>query len=539
MSVPGEPLERGRPLAHAAPTAPFEPLTYRSSTGRWVVVATVLGSGLAQLDATVVNVALPRIGEDLGAGLTALQWTINAYTLTLSGLLLLGGSLGDRLGRRRMFALGVVIFTLASAGCAAATNVQLLIAMRAVQGLGGALLTPGSLAILQSVFRREDRAAAVGAWTGLGGVATAIGPVLGGLLISAAPWGWRLIFLINLPLAAAVLVISRRFIPETRNERATGTLDVAGAVLASLGLAALVYGLTEGPGSGWAIGASGPVALGIALLAAFVVVERKRADPLLPFGLFRDRRFSAANLVTFAVYAALTGGFFLVPIQLQLVSGFGPIAAGSALLPITLVMLLGSAAMGRLATRIGPRLPMTVGPIVAGAGLALMVRIGEGSGYLTAVLPAVLVFAVGLTITVAPLTATVLAAAPEEQTGIASAINNDVARVAGLLAVAVLPPLAGITQDVYADPAALSAGFARAVLIAGGLCALGGVIAALTIRNALPVPPAETTEPTEPAEQAGRPRPPVAPKPAEPAEPTGRARPRTRVACPISAPSAD
>ena len=458
-------------------------VVYRSARGRWVLLATILGSGLAQLDATVVNVALPRIGENLDAGLTSLQWTINAYTLTLSGLLLLGGSLGDRLGRRRIFVLGVAWFALASVGCAVAPTAGVLIAMRALQGVGSALLTPGSLAILEAVFRREDRAEAVGAWSGLGGIATALGPVLGGVLVGVAPWGWRLVFLINLPLALLVVVVAQRHVPETRDEQASGRLDVPGAALAALGLAGVIYALIEGPARHWPASIVVSGIAGVLLLVAFLVNEQRRPDPMMPLSLFRSRQFSAANLVTLLVYAALAGALFLLPVQLQVVSGFSPVAAGSSLLPVTLVMLLLSARAGRLATRIGPRWPMTVGPIVAACGLALLSRIGAHSSYLTTVLPAILVFALGLSFTVAPLTATVLAAAPERQVGVASAVNNDIARTAGLFAVAVLPPIAGISQQTYADPAQLSEGFQRAVLIAAALCALGGVLAALTIRD--------------------------------------------------------
>lgn len=457
-------------------------LRLSSAAGRWVLLATVLGSGMAQLDATVVNVALPRIGADLRAGLTSLQWTVNAYTLTLSGLLLLGGSLGDRLGRRRIFVLGVLWFALASAGCAAAPTVSVLIAMRALQGVAAAMLTPGSLAILEAVFRREDRAAAVGAWSGLGGIAAAVGPVLGGSLVGVASWGWRLVFLINLPIAAVVIAASRA-IPETRDEQASGRLDLPGTGFAALGLAALVYALTEGPGRHWPAPLLGTAAAGLLLLLAFVVNEHRRPDPMMPLSLFRSRQFSAANLVTLLVYAALAGAFFLLPVELQRVLGFSPVAAGSSLLPVTVVMLALSARMGRLAQRIGPRWPMTVGPVVAGAGLAMLARSGPGTHYLATVVPAVLVFALGLSATVAPLTATVLAAAPERQVGVASAVNNAVARTAALLAVAVLPGLAGITPAAFADPLALSRGFSHAMLIAGALCAAGGLLAALTISD--------------------------------------------------------
>jgi EmrB/QacA subfamily drug resistance transporter len=468
----------------AAAAAPFEPLAYGSRRGRWVLLATVLGSGLAQLDGTVVNVALPRIGADLHAGLTSLQWTLNAYTLALSGLLLLGGSLGDRLGRRRIYVIGVVWFTVASVLCGAAPDAGVLVMMRGVQGVGAALLTPGSLAILQAVFRKDDRATAVGAWAGLGGVATALGPVLGGVLVGAAPWGWRLVFAINIPLAIVVVITSQRFIPETRDEQASGRLDWLGAALASSGLAGLVYGLTEGPAQRWPPGPLAATAGGAALLVTFVLFEHRHPDPLLPLSLFAVRQFSAANLVTFAVYAALSGGLFLLPVQLQLVSGFSPVEAGSSLLPLTAVMLLLSARGGALAQRIGPRWPMTIGPLVAGVGIALFARLDAGSTYLGGVLPAVLVFALGLAATVAPLTSSVLAAAPDHLTGVASAVNNDVARIAGLLAVAVLPSIAGITPEAYADPALLSTGFHHAVLIAGALCALGGILAFFTISDA-------------------------------------------------------
>ncbi len=448
-----------------------------------MLAATILGSGMAQLDGTVVNVALPRIGRNLDAGLTALQWTVNAYTLTLSGLLLLGGSLGDRLGRRRIFVLGTVWFMAASLGCAVAPDSALLIAMRALQGVGAALLTPGSLAILEAVFRKDDRAAAVGSWSGLGGIATAIGPVLGGVLVGVAPWGWRLVFLINLPLAVVVVVLSARFIPETRDEESSGHLDITGVLLAALALAATVFALTEGPQRGWSPVLIGTLVVGVALLLAFVFAETRAHSPIMPLGLFRDREFAAANAVTLIMYAALSGALFLIPVQLQRVSGFTPVAAGSALLPVTLVMLALSARMGRLAQRIGPRLPMSVGPVLGGFGLVLLTRVGAHASYLTDVLPAVVVFALGLSCTVAPLTATALAAAPARQVGVASAVNNDIARIGGLLAVAILPGLAGITPQAYAHPAQLSTGFHHAVVIAGILFACGGVLSALTIRG--------------------------------------------------------
>ncbi len=448
-----------------------------------MLLATVLGSGLALLDATIVSVALPRIGETFGASLTSLQWTVNAYAFTLAALLLLAGSLGDRFGRRRVFLWGVVWFAIASAGCGAAPNVGVLIAMRALQGVGGALLTPGSLAILEAVFVREDRSTAVGAWSGFGAIAGAVGPLLGGAVVQLASWTWRLAFLINVPLAAVIVVVSLRHVPESRDPEAAQSLDVAGATLAALGLGGVVYGLTEGPARGWDLTTGGSLVAGVLALAAFVAVEARRAAPLVPLGIFRSVQFSAANAVTLLVYAAIGGALFLLPLQLQEVVGLSPLVAGSSLLPITLVMFLFSSRMGRLAQERGPRLPMTVGPLVAALGLALMARIGVGSSYFGAVIPAVVVFGLGLTVTVAPLTATVLAAAPRHQIGLASAINNDVARTASLLAVAVLPALAGLTAAQGGVAAALEAGYPRGMLISALCCAAGGALAGLTIRR--------------------------------------------------------
>ncbi|MEJ7649474.1 MAG: DHA2 family efflux MFS transporter permease subunit [Nakamurella sp.] len=463
-------------------------LVLRSRQGRGVLAATILGSGMAMLDGTVVGVALPRIGSDLGAGLTALQWTVNAYTLSLAGLLLLGGSLGDHLGRRRIYVIGVIWFTIASIGCAVAPNVGVLIGMRLLQGVGAALLTPGSLAILEAVFRREDRAAAVGSWSGLGGIATAIGPVVGGVLVGVAPWGWRLIFLINIPLAAMVIWLAGRYIPETRDDEADPHYDVRGVLLAAAGLGLTVYALTEGPSRQWPSVLVVLLVAGVVLLAGFVLVEARGRHPMMPLSLFRERQFTAANVVTFVVYGALGGALFLIPVQLQRVSGFTPVAAGSALLPVTVVMLLLSARAGRLATRIGPRVPMTVGPIVAGIGLVLLLRVDIDASYWADVLPAVIVFGLGLSATVAPLTATALASAPPRQVGIASAVNNDIARVAGLLAVAVLPGLAGITPAAYDRPAELSSGFHHAMLISGGLCMLGGLLSLVLVAGRVESP---------------------------------------------------
>jgi EmrB/QacA subfamily drug resistance transporter len=459
-----------------------------------VLTATVLGSSLAFVDATVVSIALPAIGGDLDAGLAGLAWTVNAYTLTLAALILLGGSLGDRLGRRRIFVLGVVWFACASLLCGLAPNIELLVAARALQGVGGALLTPGSLAILQSSFRPEDRARAIGAWSGLGGVAGAAGPFLGGWLVESASWRW--IFLINVPLAVAIVVISSRCVPETQDPNASEHTDVVGSVLAAVGLAGLTWGLLAWPDAGLsAVEVNVPLLGGLLALAAFVAWEARAKDPMLPLGIFSSRLFNATNLVTFAVYAALGGVFFWLVLTLQVVSGFSPLAAGTAMLPVTLLLLALSARAGALAMRIGPRLPMTAGPLLAAAGVAALVRIGPDASYVTDVLPAATVLGFGLALTVAPLTATALAAAPGNHAGLASGVNNAVARVAGLLAVALLPVLAGLTGDAYSDPAALEPAFRMAMWACAGLLAVGGLLAAALVRT----PAAADQAPTPPA----------------------------------------
>lgn len=466
---------------------------YASARGRTILLATVLASGMAFLDATVVNVALPTIGEDLDAGLSGLQWTVNGYALTLAGLLLIGGSLGDHFGRRRVFVVGVAWFAVASLLCTIAPTIETLIAARAIQGVGAALLTPGSLALLEASFHRADRGAAIGAWSGLAGVTTAFGPFLGGWLVEAA--SWRLIFLINLPLAGVVLR-SARAIPESSDPAVRGTrLDWAGAVFTAVGLTGVTYALTEGPHGGWAE----PVTLvlgvgGVLCLGAFLAVEVRGSHPMVPLSMFRSRLFAAANAMTFVVYGALGAALFLLPIQLQQVAGFTPLEAGSALIPMTIVMLLLSKRAGQIGQRIGPRLPMGLGPIVAAAGLALLVRVGEGADYVADVLPGVLVFALGMSITVAPLNVTVLSSAGPARAGLASAINNAVARVAGLLAVAIIPVAAGISGDDYLVASSFDDGFRIGIVLCAGLCAAGGLLALATIRSpAEPEPPAFET----------------------------------------------
>jgi len=341
------------------------------------------------------------------------------------------------------------------------------------------------LAILQAVFRPADRAPAVGAWSGLSGIASALGPVVGGVLVGTAAWGWRLVFLLNVPLAALVVVASRQ-IPETRDHNATGKLDLAGAAAAASGLAAFVYGLTEGSGHGWHSGALAATAAGAIVLAGFVVLEVRRArtrTPMLPPRLFRSRQFSAANAVTVVVYGAVGAMLFLLPVELQQGAGFSPVAAGASVLPVTIMLMLLSTRMGRLAAKHGPRWLMTIGPIVAGVGLMLLVRVQPDSSYAADVLPGIFVFGLGMAITVAPLTATVMAAVPPSDVGVGSAVNNDVARTAGLLAVAVFPALAGISSQAYHNADALSRGFHHAVFIAGALCIVGGIISALFISD--------------------------------------------------------
>ena len=482
----------GASASSAAVMAADEPaLRLKSGPGRWVLFATVLGSAMAAIDATVVGIALPAIGQDFHASLSSLQWVVTAYTLTLAGLLLFAGALGDRYGRKLTFVIGVIWFAAASLLCGVALNSGMLIAARALQGMGAALLTPGSLAIIEASFVAEDRGKAIGAWSGLGGVGTAIGPFIGGWLIQAV--SWRLIFAINLPIAVLVIAVALRHVPESRDMNATGRVDITGGVLVTLGLVGLTYGLIDGPIKGW----TSPLPLsalvaGVVLLVVFVWWERRARAPVMPLNLFRSVQFSSANVVTFAVYGALGGALFLLPIQLIQVSGYSALEAGISLLPVTLIMLLLSTSSGALAARIGPRLQMTVGPLVIAASFLLFARIGPSGNYLTEVLPAVLVFGFGLAINVAPLTSTVLGAVDSTHAGTASAINNDVARAASLIAVAVLPAAAGLTGASYLHPGEFSAGFRMASFISAGLCAAGALVAALTIRNpAKPVAPVQ------------------------------------------------
>ncbi|GAA1149275.1 MFS transporter [Kribbella jejuensis] len=448
--------------------------------GRWVLAATALGSGMAFLDGTVVNVALPAMGRDLDAGMAGLQWIVNGYMLMLASLVLLSGSLGDRLGRRRTFVVGVIWFAAASVVCAFAPNLEVMIAGRVLQGIGGALLTPGSLAILQTTFQHSDRGKAVGTWSGLTSVAAAVGPFVGGTLVDSGYW--QLIFLINAPIALVTVLVTLRHVPETRDEEAAGKLDFNGAILATVGLAGLTYGLISAGDHGF----GDPMvvtslAIGVVAFAAFVVAERRGTHPMLPLNIFANRRFTGANLVTVVVYGALGTATFLVVVYLQTALHYSALWAGASLLPMTFLMFFLSGYAGGLADRIGARIPMTVGPVLMAGGFLLMLRIDADSSYVTAVLPGVVLLGLGLVATVAPLTATVLSSVEDHHAGIASGVNNAVARSAQLMAVAAIPMAAGITGDSYRNPVAFHNGFGNALIISAVLAAAGGAIAWFTL----------------------------------------------------------
>lgn len=475
-------------------------VAWGSAQARGVLVATILGSGMAMLDGTIVNVALPRMGAELGASVAGLQWILDGYLLALASLILVSGSLGDRYGRRHVFIIGVLWFGVASVLSGLAVSTGMLVATRILQGVGGALLTPGSLAILETAFARDDRARAIGAWSGLGGIATAIGPLVGGVLVQV--WSWRLAFLINVPIALACVWFSRRYVPESCDESTGGRRPgLLGSALCAAGLAGLTAALVEAPvrGAGSSVVVITAV-LGVAALAGFVWLQFVSADPLVPPSLFTVRTFTVANLLTFVVYAALGGVMMLLVLQLQVSLGYSPTAAGSASLPITAIMLVLSGRSGALAQRIGPRAQLVVGPLMIAMGILLMTRIAPGASYVAAVLPAVVVFGLGLATVVAPVTATVLASAPEQRAGVASGVNNAVARAGSLLAIAVLPAIAGLTGAAYSNPAALTAGWRISLYVCAALCAAGG-LAGLGVRNDVlarvpEVPEAEAVRPS-------------------------------------------
>ncbi|CAN5603448.1 N/A [soil metagenome] len=491
-------------------------------TKRLTLLASILGSSIVFIDGTVINVALPAISDDLDAGLAGQQWVVEAYLLTLASLLLVGGSLGDLFGRRRVLALGVSAFGATSLLCAVAPTVEVLVAARALQGAAGALLVPGTLAILVSTFPPSERGGAIGSWTAWSGVSTVIGPLAGGVLVDAA--SWRLIFLVGLVPVTLTLLLIWRALPAELDARTPGHVDAPGALLCALGLAGVVFGLIEQPTFGWGDPRIFvPLGGGALLLGLFLAQERRSREPMLPLSLFSERNFAAGNAATLTMYAGLGAATFFLPLFLQQVAGYSALAAGGSLLPLTVIMFLLSKRFGALADRLGPHLLMSAGPLVAGVGLLLFTRLDASASYLSGVLPAALVFAVGLSMTVAPLTAAVLAGVDEKHSGVASVVNNAVARVAGLLAIgavgavvaaqftstlderiagrALSPraaaavesarerPLSGAGQEGVPaavgsaiDDASVNA-FRIGMLVSGGLVLAGGAISLAGIRN--------------------------------------------------------
>jgi EmrB/QacA subfamily drug resistance transporter len=450
---------------------------------RLTLVAAILGTGVATLDGTIVNVALPAIERDLGGGLVGQQWVSNAYLLALASLILIGGSLGDIYGERRVFALGVAGFGLFSVVCAVAPTIEVLIAARALQGVASALLTPSSLAIIVAAFSQQERGAAIGAWTAWGAIAGVVGPLAGGSIVDQVSWRW--IFALNVPLVIVTLMLIFAAVPQTR--RVEGRrVDVVGAALCTLGLAGIVFALIEQPHFGWTSPAIVvPGAAGIVAFTSFLVYERHTEEPMLKLELFARRNFAVGNLETLTMYAGLAILFFFLVIFLQQVAGYTALRSGLATLPVTVVMFAVSRRFGALADRYGPRLFMGAGPLIAAAGILLLLRTGINTSYATDVLPAILVFSLGLSMTVAPLTAAVLADADETDAGIASGINNAVARVAGLVGVSVIGVVVAsrLPGDTFAPNAQSVRAFHEAVMICAALVAAGGVAGVVGIVN--------------------------------------------------------
>jgi EmrB/QacA subfamily drug resistance transporter len=448
-------------------------------SARLTLVATILASSVVFIDMTVVNVALPSIQRDLGGGLAAQQWVVDAYLLTLGSLILVGGSLGDLFGETRVFAVGVTAFGVTSALCALATDATMLSVFRGLQGVAGALLTPASLAVLTVTFAGAERGAAIGTWTAWSGISTVIGPLLGGWLIGAT--SWRVIFVLNVPIAVAAVVLALTQMPRVGGREGVRRIDVVGAALCVVGLGAVVFGFIEQPRAGWgAVRVLAALAAGAASLSAFVVYERRTSQPMLPLRLFRLRNFAVTNVETFVVYGGLSGWGFFLSLFLQQQAGYSPFRAGLATLPVTLLLFALSRYVGRWSMRFGPRFFMAAGPLLAGASVLPLARLEPGLDYWRSLLPPLIGFAVGLALTVAPLTTTVLADAGPGEAGIASGVNNAVARVAGLLAIAAIGVAASGSRELTVH------GFHVASVIVAGLLCSGGVIAALGIRNPQP-----------------------------------------------------
>ena len=461
-------------------------MTTKASGSKWILTASVLGSGAVFLEGSVVSVAIPAIGRDLGLGIAGLQWVMNGYLLTLSALMLFGGALGDRASRSRVFALGLIGFAISSVGCAVAPNVALLVAARIAQGIAGALVVPNSLAILETAFHGEARGVAIGKWAAWSGVTSALGPLVGGFISDVA--SWRFVFVSVVPFAlAAAWIAFRHPVTTQRKKTDAAPLDYLGALLVTLGLAGIIAGLIAGPESGFtSLPVIAALVAGALLLAAFVFQQSRAQAPLLPLDVFQSREFVGANLVTLLVYAAINGGFFLLMLQLQNGLRYSALVAGSSLLPLNALLLLLSPRAGNLAEKIGARLPMAVGSLIAGIGMLLFMRVKPGAHYMTSVLPAVLVFGIGLGIFVAPLTATALRSLGEKRAGIASGVNNAVARLAGLLATAAIPVASGLggVHDIRGP--VLSSAFIRACLICAVLCGLGSIASAVMISGKRP-----------------------------------------------------
>ena len=446
-------------------------LARRSALGRLTLFTVTLGSGIAMLDGTVVNIALRTIGTDLGASLAELQWISNGYLVSLASLILVGGALGDRIGRRRTYLMGVAGFAVGSALCAFAQSPLQLVVFRVLQGAAAALLAPGALAIIQASFRKADRPSAIGTWAGFAGIAVAIGPFLGGFLVEHA--GWRWVFAINLPLCAIVLVLGMKM-PESLDREAPRHFDYKGALAGVVALGVTTYLLTSWRDLPVLVVVAGLV---VSVLAgwAFLVLE-KRPGAMAPLSMFRSRVFSAANLMTLLVYGALGAVLFFLVLQLQVTAGYDAIAAGAATLPLPVVMLLLSSRASVIAARTGPRLPMTIGPIVCATGTVMMSGVDSDTSYWTGVFPGLTVFSLGLAALVSPLTVAVLAAVPGNHAGVASGVNNAVARAGSLLSVAALPSIVGLMGEDYRDPVVLTAGYHQALIISASMLAIGGVV---------------------------------------------------------------